>query len=97
MTHCTACPWAEHVDSCPPCHPLFRYWAWCLWYGVFPLASLGSLPGPAPSRLLHTRSSAEHGKLKIKVLHFLATTKNISVINILLILNAKHSSHWEEN
>jgi len=26
-----------------------------------------------------------------------ATTKNISVINILLLLNPKHSSYWEEN
>jgi len=32
-----------------------------------------------------------------KVLDFLATTKNISVINVLLILNPKHSSYWEQN
>jgi len=32
-----------------------------------------------------------------KVLDFIAITENISVINILLILNPKHSSYWEEN
>jgi len=32
-----------------------------------------------------------------KVLDFLATTENVSVINILLVLNPKHSSYWEEN
>jgi len=32
-----------------------------------------------------------------KVLEFLAMTENISVINILLTLNAKHSNYWEEN
>jgi len=31
-----------------------------------------------------------------KVLDFIATTKNITVINILLVLNPKHSSYWEE-
>jgi len=29
-----------------------------------------------------------------KVLDFLATNENISVINILPILNSKHSSYW---
>ena len=28
---------------------------------------------------------------------FIATTENISVINIILLLNPKHSSYWEEN
>jgi len=60
------------------------------------LASLGYLPGYAPSQLLYTCSLDEHGKLK-KVLDFLATAKNISVINSLLILNPKHISYWEEN
>jgi len=32
-----------------------------------------------------------------KVLDFLATTKNISVITILLVLNPKHTSYWDEN
>jgi len=54
------------------------------------------LPGSAPSQPLHTCSSAEHGTLE-KVLHFLATTENISVTTILLILNPKHGSYWEEN
>jgi len=30
-------------------------------------------------------------------LSIIATTENISVINILLVLNPKHSSYWEEN
>jgi len=59
--------------------------------------SVGCLPGRAPSQLLHTRSPAEQGRLKKEVLDFLATTKNISVINILLVPNPKHSSYWEEN
>jgi len=41
------------------------------------LASLGWLPDPAPSQLLHTCSLAEYRRLKKKVLDFLATTKNI--------------------
>ena len=56
----------------------------------------GSLPGCAPSQLLHSRSWAEYEKLQ-KVLDFLAITENISVINILLVLSSKHSSYWEEN
>jgi len=55
---------------------------------------LGCLPGYAPSQLLHTL--AEYGRLE-KVLDFIATTENISVINILLALNPKHCSYWEEN
>ena len=53
-------------------------------------AWLYSLPGPAHLLI------AEYWKLK-KVRGFLATTENISVINILLVLNPKHSSYWEEN
>jgi len=60
------------------------------------VGQLGWLSGCAPSQLLHTCSLAEHGKLK-EVLNFLATAKNISVINILLVLNPKRSSYWEEN
>jgi len=62
-----------------------------------PLGQLGRLPGCAPSQLLHTRSRAEYVKLE-KVLGFITTTtKNIRVTNILLVLNPKQSSHWEEN
>jgi len=57
---------------------------------------LGYQSGCVPSQLLHTCSLAEHGELK-EVLDFLATTKNITVISILLILNPKHNSYWEEN
>jgi len=57
---------------------------------------LGDLPGCAPSQLLHTCSRAEYGKLG-KVLDFIATPENISVINVLLILNPNHSSYWQEN
>jgi len=31
-----------------------------------------------------------------KVLDFIATTANISVINILLVLNLKYNSYWEK-
>jgi len=67
-----------------------------LWYGIFLLSSLGELSGWAPSQLLHTCSLAEYWKQE-KVLDFLATTENTHVINILLVLNPKHSSYWEEN
>jgi len=53
---------------------------------------LCSLPGYAPSQLLYTCSLAEYEKLE-KVLDFIATIENISVINILLILNPKHNSY----
>jgi len=53
-------------------------------------------PAWAPFQLLHSCSLAKHRKLE-RVLDFLPTTKNITVINILLILNPKHSSYWEEN
>jgi len=57
---------------------------------------LGWLPGSAASQLLHTRSSAEHGRLE-KVFDFITTTENISVTNAFLVLNPKHSSYWEED
>jgi len=57
---------------------------------------LGSLPGCAPSQLLHSCPSAEQERPE-KVLDFIATAEDISVINILLVLNPKHSSYWEEN
>jgi len=59
-------------------------------------SQVGYLFGHALSQLLHTCSLAEYEKPE-KVLDFTATTKNISVINILLILNPKHCSYWEEN
>jgi len=56
----------------------------------------GYLSDCAPSQLQHTCSLAEYKKLE-KLLDFLATAKNISVNNSLLLLNSKHSSYWEEN
>jgi len=50
----------------------------------------GCLSGCAPSQLLHTCLLAEYKKLE-KVLDFIGTTENSSVINILLILNPKRS------
>ena len=82
--------------SLHPVQPPFINWAWHLWYGIFLLASLGYLPGHAPSQLLHTCSLAECEKLG-KVLDVTATTENISVISILLMLDPKHSSYWEGN
>ena len=61
-----------------------------------PTGQPGSLPGCAPSQLLPICSPAEHGRLD-KVLDVIARTENISVINILLLLNLTHSSYWEEN
>jgi len=60
------------------------------------IGQLGCLSGYSPSQLLHTCSLAEHEKLE-KVPDFIATTENISVIIILLVLKPKHSSYWEEN
>jgi len=60
------------------------------------IGQLGYLSGYVPFQLLHTCSLAEYEKLE-KVLDFIATAENISVINILLVLNPKHSSYWEEN
>jgi len=45
----------------------------------------------APSQLLHACSLAEYEKLKI--FDFIAITKNISIINILLLLNPKHNGY----
>jgi len=46
----------------------------------------------AVSQLLHTCSLAEYEKVE-RVLDFIATTENISVINIFLILNPKHRTY----
>jgi len=59
------------------------------------IGQLGYMSGCASSKLLHTCTLAECEKLG-KLLDFL-TSKTISVINILLIPNPKHSSYWEEN
>ena len=80
----------------PTSQPPFINWAWRPWYEVLPPASLGWLPPCAPSQLLRSCSLAEHEKLD-KVPDSLATTENISVTNILLVLNPKHSYYWEEN
>jgi len=45
---------------------------------------------------LETCSLAEYGELE-EVLDFIATTENVSVTNILLIVNPKHSIYWEDN
>jgi len=47
------------------------------------IGHLGLLPGHTPSQLLHTCPLAKHGKLK-KVLDFLATAENISVLSTFL-------------
>jgi len=62
----------------------FHWPAWARCLAVLPPSSCTPCP------------SAEYEKLE-KVLDFLATTKNISVINILLVLNPNHSSYGEEN
>jgi len=77
----------------PGQHPLIN-WAWC--YGIFASASLGYLSGYTPSQLLYAYSLAGHGSQE-KLFEFSAKTDNISVINILLVLNPKHSTYWEEN
>jgi len=84
-----------------PIYKLSMISAWCLrdvsvmsmvWN--ISIDQLGYLSGYAPSQLLCTCLLAEHGKPR-KSLIFL--TKTISVINIRLVLNPKHSSYWEEN
>jgi len=50
--------------SLPPSQTTFIRWASCLWYGIFPSASLGYLSGSAPSQLFYTGSLAKHRKLK---------------------------------
>jgi len=82
----------EEQTPVPLVKPPFINWAWCPRYGIFPAASLDQLPGCAPSctpaRYLNI------GDLE-KVLHFLATTENISVINIFVLLKPQHSSYSE--
>ena len=45
---------------------------------------------------LETCSLTEYGELEF-VLDFIATTENVSVTNIVLIVNPKHSIYWEDN
>jgi len=56
------------------------------------IGHLGYPSGYAHAQLLLTCSLAEYVKLE-KILGFIATTKNLSVVNILLLLNPKHSSY----
>jgi len=80
-------PRKERIPAPPPTKPPFilgtEYFHWPAW-----AICLAMLP---PSTC-----TPAHGRLK-KVLDFLATIKNISAINTLLILNPKPSSYWEEN
>jgi len=78
-------------DSCPQPTRIHKLSRMSMVWNIS-IGKLGYLSGCAPSQLLHTCSLAEQAKLE-KVLDFVAITKNVSVINILLILNPKHSSH----
>jgi len=60
-----------------------EYFHWSAWLA----GCLCSLPAPA--------HSSEYEKLE-KVFDFIVTSENVS-LNILLLLNPKHSSYWEEN
>jgi len=60
------------------------------------IGQLGFLSGCAPSQLLHTCSLAEYGRLE-EVLHFITPMFSVVAVNILFVLNPKHSSYWEEN
>jgi len=55
------------------------------------VGQLGCLSGNAPSQLLHPCSLAEYEKLE-EVLDFIAEPENISLVNILLVLNLKHTA-----
>jgi len=56
------------------------------------ISQLGVAAWLCSFQLLHTCSLTAHGRLE-KVLDILATTENISVINILPVVNPKHSSY----
>jgi len=64
-----------------------EYFLWPAWQSVW----LCSLPAPAHLLFGHILETEE------KVLDFLTTNGNITATNILLVLNPKHSSYWEEN
>jgi len=78
-------------DFCPPANPIHKLSMVSMVWNIS-MAQLGYPLGCAPSQLPHSCSSTEHGGLE-KVLDIIATTENISVINILLVPNPKHSSH----
>ena len=78
-----------------PSQPPFINSACHLWYGIFPLASWVQLSGCVPS---HSCTPAHWLNMGLEdILEIPATTKNISIINVLLVLNPKHSSYSEEN
>jgi len=56
------------------------------------IGQLGSLSGYTPSDLLHICSFAENRRLE-KILDFIAAAENISVSNLLPVLNPKHSGY----
>ena len=62
-----------------------EYFHWTAWAGCLALLPPSSCP-PAYQMSMGNW----------KVFGFLATTTNISVINILLVLNPKHSTYWEQ-
>jgi len=57
------------------------------------IGQLGYLSACAPS---HSCTPAHQLKLE-KVLDFIGMTENINVFSIVVVLNPKHSSYWEEN
>jgi len=85
----------RRADSCPPTNPVHKLSVTSMVWDISP-GLLGWLAVCGPSQLLHTCLLAEYEKLE-KVLDLIATTEDISVINILLILSPKHSSYWEES
>jgi len=87
----------RRADSFLPRQPTpFRKLSMTFMVWIISVSQLGDLSGYAPSQHLHTCSLAEYEKLE-EVLDFTATTENVSVTNILLLLNPKHSSCWEAN
>jgi len=65
-------------------------------YGTEYFHRVARLSGYAPSQLPHTWLLAMYQKPE-KALDFIATTKTVSIINIFLLLNLKHSSYREGN
>jgi len=85
----------EQKSPCPLANPFHKLSMMSIVWNIS-IGQLGHLSGCAPLQLVQTCSLAEYEKLE-KVLDFIATTKSIRVINILFVLNPKHSSYWEEN
>jgi len=85
----------EKIIPAPWPTPLYKHsMTSMLW--IFPLASLAIHLALLPPSSCTPPHQPNTGNWK-KVRDFLATTKTISIINILLILNSKHSSYWKEN